>query len=108
MSYTELMDLHRLNPRRRDFVLALHAHITFPIANLILLMLALPFSVSFERGRKLERVLFAVLICAFYLMADLTCQNLGRTGYFHPVFAAWLPPITFGSLGLVFFGSIRT
>ncbi len=108
MSYTELRDLQMLRPGRRDFVLAFQTHLTFPLANLILLMLALPFSVHFERGRKIERVLFAVLICAVYLIADLTCQNLSRSGYLHPIFAAWLPPIFFGSLGVVFFGSIRT
>lgn len=108
LSYSELRDLQQLAPGRRDFVLAFQHHLTFPLANLILLMLALPFSVHFERGRKIERVLFAVLVCALYLLADLTCQNLSRSGYFHPIFAAWLPPIVFGSLGGVFLGSIKT
>lgn len=108
LSYGELLDLQALRPGRRDFVLAFHAHLTFPLANLILLMLALPFSVHFERGRRLERVLFAVVVCALYLLADLTCQNLGRTEWLHPMFAAWLPPIFFGSLGVVFFSGVRT
>jgi lipopolysaccharide export LptBFGC system permease protein LptF len=108
LSYSELLDLRSLRPGRRDFVLAFHSHLTFPIANLILLMLALPFAVHFDRSSRAERVLFAVAVCAAYLVADLTCQTLGRTGDLHPVFAAWLPTIVFGSLGVVFFGSVRT
>ena len=82
---------------RRDFDLAFQSHFTFPLANLILLILALPFSLSFERGRRIERVVFAVAVCALYLVVDLTCQNLSRSGGLHPVFASWLPPIVFGA-----------
>lgn len=107
LSYSELLDLQALRPGRSDLVLAFHNHITFPLANLVLLLLALPFAVSFERGSRIERVVFAVLVCAAYLVADLTCQNLGKS-LLHPVLAAWLPTIVFGSFGAVFFGSIRT
>jgi lipopolysaccharide export LptBFGC system permease protein LptF len=107
LSYSELLDLRALRPGRNDLVLAFHNHITFPLANLILLLLALPFAVHFERGSRIERVVFAVLLCGAYLVADLTCQNLGNS-LLHPVLAAWLPTIVFGSFGVVFFDSIRT
>lgn len=108
LSFAELADLRELRPARVDFQLAMQTHLTLPLANLILLVLALPFSISFERGRKLERVLFAVVVCGLYFVVDITCHNLARSAYLHPVFAAWLPPIFFGALGIVFFGSIRT
>ncbi|MEY2980702.1 MAG: hypothetical protein RL562_929 [Planctomycetota bacterium] len=107
LSYTELLDLQSLRPGRRDLVLAFHGHMTFPLANLILLLLALPFAVYFERGNRIERVVFAVLLCAAYVVADLTCQNLGKS-LLHPILAAWLPTIVFGSFGVVFFSSVRT
>ena len=107
LSYSELLDLRELRPGRRDLVLAFHSHLTFPLANLILLLLALPFAVQFERGGRTERVVFAILLCAAYLITDLTCQNLGRS-LVHPVLAAWLPTILFGSFGLAFFSGIRT
>ena len=108
LSYTELVDLMRLRPGRNDYVLALHAHFTFPLANLVLLLLAVPFAVNFERGRRIERIVFAILICAGYLVVDLICQNLVYESFVHPVLAAWTPTIVFGSLGVVVAGSMRT
>ncbi len=108
MSYTDLLELQALRPGYQPYRLAFNAHITFPLANVILLLLALPFAVYFERGNKVERVVFSILICAGYLITDLICQNLGAVGTLHPVFAAWLPTIVFGSFGVVFFSSVQT
>lgn len=108
LSYSELVDLIVLSPGRHDLVINLHYHLTWPIANVLLLLLALPFAVQFERGSKMGRIVLAILICGSYLIVDLTCQNLGRREYLHPVLAAWTPTILFGSLGTVMFGGIRT
>lgn len=107
LSYSDLSQLRELRPDRKSYTLGFHTHLTFPLANLVLLFLALPFAVSFERGGKVVRVVFSILVCGLYLVADLTCQGLVGTGL-HPIFAAWLPPILFGSLGTVFFAGIRT
>lgn len=108
LSYSELLELMQAHPHSRAYVLALHQHITFPLANLVLLLLALPFAVHFERGNRIERVAMSIVICSGYLFADLTCQNLGHNYYLHPVVASWVPTILFGSLGVVVFGGIRT
>ncbi len=107
-SYTELLEVREQRPNRKDVAMALHRHVTYPLANLILLLLALPFAIHFERGSRIERVLGAIGACAAYLLFDLTCQNLGYNGWLHPVVAAWSPTILFGSLGVVLFGSVRT
>lgn len=107
LSYSDLINLIDLRPGRKLYVLGLHTHITFPLANFVLLLLALPFAVHFETGSKIERVLFSILVCGLYLVTDLTCQNLMSSGL-HPVLAAWIPTILFGSMGVVFFSSIRT
>lgn len=107
LSYSELLDLRGLRPGRRDLVLEFHAHITFPLANLVLLLLALPFAVNYERGRRVERVVFAVLVCGLYLVTDLSCHSLGLATL-HPVLAAWLPTIVFGAFGCVFFAGMRS
>jgi lipopolysaccharide export LptBFGC system permease protein LptF len=108
LSYTELLELIEAHPHGRSYVLALHQHITFPLANLILLLLALPFAVHFEGGNRIERVAMSIVICGGYLVVDLTCQNLGQNYHLHPVVASWVPTILFGSLGVVVFGGIRT
>lgn len=108
LSYTDLMELRQLRPQRRDVALALHRHAAYPLANLVLLLLALPFTIHFERRHRITRVLGAILACGAYLLVDLTCQSLGHRDYLHPVVAAWLPAILFGSLGVAMFGAIRT
>lgn len=108
LSYSEILELRAVNPNRADLVVAFHYHLTYPLANLLLLLLTLPFAVSFESGGRLGRVLVAVVACGAYLVVDLTSQNLGRLQYVHPVVAAWTPTILFGSLGAVLFSSIRT
>ncbi len=108
LSYTEVMQLITLSPGRPDLVISLHYHMTWPLANIVLLLLALPFAVQFERGSRVGRIVLAVSICGAYLLVDLTCQNLGRNEWLHPVLAAWTPTILFGSLGLVMSGGVRT
>jgi lipopolysaccharide export system permease protein len=108
LSYSQLLELQALRPDNPSYRLAFHTHLTFPLANFILLLLVLPFAVSFERRSRIERVFFAILACAGYLVTDLTFRNVGSGGYLDPVFSAWLPPIVFGSLGLTFATGIRT
>jgi len=108
MSYTELLETMALRPNRAELRLALHRHITYPLANLVLLLLALPLAVWFERGSWIGRLLAAIGLCLAYMMFDLACQSLGQGGWLHPIVAAWSPTIVFGALGVVLFGSIRT
>lgn len=108
LSYSDLIDLAVTRPNRADVRLALHRHITYPLANLLLLLLALPFAVFYERGSRIERVLLAIAVCGGYMLMDLVCQSLGQRGLVHPIVAAWSPTIVFGALGIVLFGSTKT
>lgn len=109
LSYADLLDIHRLRPNRLDVTLALHRHVTYPLANLIMLLLALPFAIHFDRGARIERTIGAIGVCGAYLLVDLICQSLGqRVDYLNPIVAAWLPTILFGSLGVAMFSGIRT
>ena len=108
LSYSDLIDLTVTRPNRADVRLALHRHIAYPLANLLLLLLALPFAVFYERGSRVERVLLAIAVCGGYMLMDLVCQSLGQRGLVHPIVAAWSPTIVFGALGIVLFGSTKT
>ncbi|MFY9341607.1 MAG: LptF/LptG family permease [Planctomycetota bacterium] len=108
LSYTDLLQMVAARPNRPDIRFALHRHITWPLANLLLLLLVLPLAVHYERGSRIDRVLIAIGLCGGYLLMDLTCQSLCQKHLLHPVVAAWSPAIVFGSLGIVLFGSTRT
>lgn len=108
LSYTDLMELTVTRPHQPEVRLALHRHVTWPLANVLLLLLVLPLGVHFERGSRIGRVLVAIGLCGAYLLVDLVCQRLGARNLLHPVVAAWVPTIVFGSFGFVLFGSTRT
>lgn len=108
LSYTDLRQMVEARPNRPDIRLALHRHVAWPLANLLLLLLVLPLAVHYERGSRIERVLLAIGLCGGYMLVDLTCQSLGQKQLLHPVVAAWTPTIVFGSLGIVLFGSTRS
>ena len=108
LSYSDLLELIAANKHRPELRLALHRHITWPLANVLLLLLVLPMAVHFERCSRVGRVLAAIGLCAGYFLLDLICQAFGQRNIFHPVVMAWTPPIVFGSLGVVLFGGLRT
>ena len=107
LSYTDLLELTRTRANDPTFRLALHRHITFPIACVLLLLLALPLAVYYERGSRLRRLLGAIVLCGSYTLADLLCRNLGQYGV-NPVVAAWSPVIVFGALGIVMYSGTKT
>jgi len=107
LSYTDLLELVRTRSHDPSFRLALHRHITFPLACVLLLLLSLPLAVWYERGSRLRRLLVAITLCGAYTLTDLMCQNLGRTGV-NPVVAAWTPVILFGALGVVMYSGTKT
>lgn len=108
LSYTDLRQMVATRPNRPDVKLALHRHVAWPLANLLLLLLVLPLAVHYERGSRIERVLIAIGLCGSYMLVDLTCQSLGQKHLLHPIVAAWTPTILFGSLGIVLFAGART
>lgn len=108
LSYDELLAMSAARPNQASVRLAFHRHITWPLANVLLLLLVLPLAVHYERGSRIGRVVAAVALCGAYMLVDLVCQSLGQRNFFHPVVMAWLPAIFFGSLGVVAFGSARS
>lgn len=107
-SYSDLLETIASRPNLADARLALHRHFTYPLANLLLLLLALPLAIYFERGSRIERILGAIALCGAYMLLDLTCQSLGLRGHLHPIVAAWTPTIVFGALGVTLFGSAKS
>lgn len=90
------------NPRNR---VLFHSRIAYTLTHFVLLLLGIPLVVGFERLSKnlFLRVGLCVLICGIFYALTFVCSNLGNTGMIHPVLAAWLPIVIFGSVGLLFF-----
>ncbi|MBM3978104.1 MAG: YjgP/YjgQ family permease [Planctomycetes bacterium] len=108
LSFGQARDLAERDPDNKNFQTLLHYHLTFPLANLVLLLVGLPFLLRFERSRGLEGVVVGFLLCLFYYGADFVCRSLGMEGQLSPLLACWLPLLFFGSLGVVLYGSARS
>ena len=108
LSFAEVERLVRREPDDTAFRTLWHYHLTFPLANLILLLVGLPMLFNYERGGGAERLVVGGILCIFYFAMDFVFRNLGINGGLSPLLAAWAPVLAFGSLGLVLFEGMRS
>jgi len=106
LSVAELGLLYSLTGEDRYKVL-LHYHITFPLTNLLLILLTTPFVLRFDRRSAVVGLAIAFVFCGVYFGVDFSLRGLGER-HLHPVLAAWFSPIFFGALGISLFDGIRT
>lgn len=108
LSFREVRELMRRDPDRAVYQTLFQYSLTFPLANLVLLLVGLPILLRHERGKGAEGLAAGCLLCVFYFAIDFVFRNLGLQSSMDPRYAAWLPVLFFGSLGLVLFDSMRT
>ncbi len=108
LSFSEIDALARRDPDSSEYQTLLQYNLTFPLANLVLLLVALPLMLGRERGRHLDGLVAGCLLCLVYFAADFVSRALGMEGALSPMLASWLPVLVFGSLGVVLLESART
>lgn len=108
LSFSEVRELSRRNPDDVVYQTLSQYHLTFPLANLVLLLVGIPLLMRRDRRRATEGIATGAILCVFYFAADFVLRNLGLQGSLDPLFAAWLPVLVFGSLGLVLYDSMRS
>jgi lipopolysaccharide export system permease protein len=108
LSFSEVQDLMSREPEDSAFNTLWHYLLTFPLANLVLLLVGLPVLFQYERGKGSERMALGGLFCIFYFAIDFIFRNLGLQGGLSPILAGWLPVLIVGSMGMALTDSIRT
>ncbi len=108
LSFSEVRDLMARDPDNVIYQTLLQYHMTFPLANLVLLLVVLPVMLGYERGKGTERMAIGGGLALFYFALDFVFRNLGLEGGLSPVLASWVPLLVFGSLGVVLFDSMKT
>ena len=108
LSFGEVQELMTREPEDSAFQTLWHYLLTFPLANLVLLLVGLPVLFQYERGKGAERMALGGMFCIFYFALDFVFRNLGLGGGLSPILAGWVPILIVGSLGLALTDGIKT
>lgn len=108
LSFAEAVEMGRRDPDNVAYRTLLQYHVTFPLANVVLILVGLPLLMRHEKGRGTRTLASAFSLCIGYFAADFVCRNLGLQGTLDAPLAAWLPILFFGSLGIVLYDGMRT
>jgi lipopolysaccharide export system permease protein len=108
LSFAEAKELSSRDPDNVAYRTLLQYHVTFPLGNLVLVLVGLPLLMRHERGGGAKTLAAAFALCIGYFAADFVCRNLGLQGTLDAPVAAWLPVLFFGSLGIVLYDGMRT
>lgn len=80
LSAAQFQDLLQRDPEHRQAATLLWAWRCAPLAHFLLLLLGLPFVLSFERRSSLEGVALGVLLGGLYFVVEILLQDLGGRG----------------------------
>ncbi len=109
LSFEQLKALCKSEPNNPRNSVLFHSRIAYTVTHFVLLLIGIPIVVGFEQLSKnlFLRIGLCVVICGVFYALSFLCSNLGATGIIHPILAAWLPIIIFGSVGLLFFDMLQ-
>ena len=112
MSYLELKDyvarLEATGFQVKKYMVELYSKLSFPLVNLIMVLVAIPFSLQSPRGGRLFGVGLAIVIMAGYLVVHYVAISFARADLLPPLIAAWTANIIFLGLGASLFLRART
>jgi lipopolysaccharide export system permease protein len=91
------------------YQVALYSKIAFPFITIIMIFLAIPFSLRSERsGGIMQSAGLAVFIGFSYWIVNAVFVSLGKSEFLPAVLAAWTANILFGAAAAVLFYKART
>jgi len=112
MSYWELRDyvarLEAAGFHAKKYLVALYSKLSFPLVNLVMVLVAIPFALQSPRGGRLFGVGLAIAIMAGYLVVHYVALAFARADLLPPFVAAWTANIIFFGIGTSLFLRART
>jgi lipopolysaccharide export system permease protein len=103
-----LLQEMRRYPHVPSTTLRVHARFSFPLSPIVLVLVGLPFVMDPNSKSFVKGLIFCFLLAVGYYLTHFACVDLGNRGTLPPVVAAWFPVSSFGLVGLVAFGRMRT
>jgi lipopolysaccharide export system permease protein len=112
LSLRQILNYQRLHPRlsgpdRAKLATQLHARLAEPWTCLVVVLIALPFSMASGRRNVFVGVAASNFIPAAYNILSRLSLALGTGGYLPAWLAAWLPNVTFAATGILLLRRVR-
>jgi LPS export ABC transporter permease LptG len=112
MSYAELSEyVRRLEAagfHAKKYVVELYAKLAFPLVNLIMVVVAIPFALQAPRATRVFGIALAIAIMVGYVVVHQAAVALARADLLPPLLAAWTANVIFLGLGLSLLARART
>jgi LPS export ABC transporter permease LptG len=112
MSYWELRDyvtkLEAAGFQVKKYLVELYSKLSFPLVNLVMVLVAIPFALQSPRGGRLFGVGLAIVIMAAYLVVHYVALAFARAELLPPLLAAWTANVIFLGIGTSLFLRART
>jgi LPS export ABC transporter permease LptG len=83
----------------RKYLVELYSKLSFPLVNLVMVLVAIPFALQSPRGGRLFGIGLAIAIMAGYLVVHYTALALARADLLPPLIAAWTANVIFLGIG---------
>ena len=112
MSYLELRDyvikLEAAGFQVKKYLVELYSKLSFPLVNLVMVLVAIPFALQSPRGGRLFGIGLAIAIMAGYLVVHYVALAFARADLLPPLVAAWTANVIFLGIGTSLFLRART
>jgi len=92
----------------RKYLVELYSKLSFPLVNLVMVLVAIPFALQSPRGGRLFGIGLAIAIMAGYLVVHYTALALARADLLPPLIAAWTANVIFLGIGVSLLLRART
>ena len=112
MSYWELRDyvtkLEAAGFQVKKYLVELYSKLSFPLVNLVMVLVAIPFALQSPRGGRVFGIGLAIAIMAGYLVVHYVALAFARADLLPPLLAAWTANVIFLGIGTSLFLRART
>jgi lipopolysaccharide export system permease protein len=112
MSFWELRDyiaqLEAAGFQIRKYLVELYSKLSFPLVNLVMVLVAIPFALQSPRGGRLFGIGLAIIIMAGYLVVHYVALAFARADLLPPLIAAWTANVIFLGIGVSLLLRART
>jgi hypothetical protein len=101
--------LRRLRDRYPDLhylTVLLNKRLTYPLSNLVLLLVGVPLVLRGQGASLFLSVLAAIGVCAAYFVADTVACDFGGRGLLPAALAPWIATILFGAAGVAMMDAV--